>query len=132
MQAREGEMHELSVETVFSAAHAIVISGEREPMHGHDWHVRAVVAGERLDDDGLLADFHLVEHELSAVVAPFRNRSLNETPPFDRLNPTAEQVAQHIAGALADRLAGHLREGVDLREVSVSEAPGCRATYRRG
>ena len=32
-------MFELEVRRIFSAAHAIVIRGEREPIHGHDWQV---------------------------------------------------------------------------------------------
>jgi 6-pyruvoyltetrahydropterin/6-carboxytetrahydropterin synthase len=119
-------MYELSVQAVFSAAHAIVIRGEREPVHGHTWHVTATVAGESLDADGLLCDFHGLERQLCSVAAALDNCNLNATPPFDRVNPTAEQVARHIARAFGSGLPG----GVKLRTVSVTEAPGCTATYR--
>jgi hypothetical protein len=46
-------------------------------------------------------------------------------PPFDRLNPTAELVARHIA----DELGGAVPAGVRVHAVSVGEAPGCTATY---
>ena len=29
---------------------------------------------------------------------------LNETPPFDRLNPTAENIAAYLYGRLSDRI----------------------------
>jgi 6-pyruvoyl-tetrahydropterin synthase len=45
--------------------------------------------------------------------------------PFDRVNPTAELVAQFIA----TRLASDLPPGVHVQSVSVGEAPGCTATY---
>lgn len=125
-------MYELTIETVFSAAHAIVIAGQREAVHGHDWHVTACIAGERLDADGLLVDFHAVEESLRAIIRPFRNANLNETTPFDRMNPTAENVAAHIAAALDARLlpvVGDAR-GVRVAWVRVTEAPGCAATYR--
>lgn len=118
-------MYELTVERVFSAAHAIMIHGSQEPVHGHNWHVRLVVSGDRLNDDGLLCDFHLLERELDRVIGAFNNRHLNEVPPFDRVNPTAEHVARHIA----DAVQPHLPKSVRLERVSVTEAPGCVATW---
>jgi 6-pyruvoyltetrahydropterin/6-carboxytetrahydropterin synthase len=119
-------MFALSIEAAFSAAHAIRIRGEVEPLHGHDWRVTVTVGGEALDADGLLCDFHLVERELRAITERFHNRCLNETPPFDRMNPTAEQVARHIADSLTPRLP----RGVSVISVRVTEAPGCAACYR--
>ena len=97
-------MFELSIERRFSAAHAIVIGGERETTHGHDWRVTLVVSGAVLDDEGLLCDFHALEQALDAVLAPFHNNDLNATPPFDELNPTAENVARHIGRAMMPSL----------------------------
>jgi 6-pyruvoyltetrahydropterin/6-carboxytetrahydropterin synthase len=119
-------MFELTVERQFSAAHAIEINGHREPLHGHNWLVRLTVAGESLDDNGLLCDFHLLEHRLGAIVGSYHNESLNGLPPFDRLNPTAENVAGHIAGEIEPILPA----GVRLVSLAVHEAPGCVATYR--
>jgi 6-pyruvoyltetrahydropterin/6-carboxytetrahydropterin synthase len=123
-------MYELTVEREFCAAHAITIAGEREAVHGHNWRVRVVVAGPALDADGLLCDFHDVERRLDEVLAPFRNQDLNRTAPFDRLNPTAEHVARHLAAQLTERLAPCLPAGTAVASVSVTEAPGCSATFR--
>ena len=125
----------LEVEAEFAAAHAIVIGGARERLHGHNWKVVVSVAGERLDGEELLCDFHLVERLLGDVLAPFRDANLNEAPPFDRTNPTAEALARHVGRALADRLADRLaREspGVLLEWVRVTEAPRCTAIVREG
>lgn len=119
-------MFALEVETVFCAAHAIVIAGARERRHGHNFRVRVVVAGEALDSEGLLCDFHAVEGWVASIIAPFRDGDLNETPPFDRRNPTAERIAEHIGDSLAPRLPA----SVWVESVSVTEAPGCVATYR--
>lgn len=121
-------MYELSIDAVFSAAHAITLAGAREPLHGHDWRVTVTIGGPTLDRDGLLCDFHAVEEALRGVVAPFHNRTLNDTPPFDRTNPTAELVARHIA----DRLAAMMPTEAQIISVRVTEAPGCAATYRPG
>jgi 6-pyruvoyltetrahydropterin/6-carboxytetrahydropterin synthase len=87
--------------------------------------VVAEVAGPALDPDGMLVDFHAVEANLDRILGRLHNRNLNDTAPFDRVNPTAELVARHVAEALAPSLPG----GVRLRAVSVREAPGCTATY---
>ena len=118
-------MYELSVTREFCAAHAIDIKGVREPLHGHNWRVTAVVAGPVLDADGLLCDFHEVEAHLDAAIDRYRDRTLNDVAPFDQVNPTAEHLARHLAEALADGLG----EGVQVRRLSVTEAPGCEATY---
>ncbi len=123
---------EIAVQTEFCAAHALLIQGQRETTHGHNWHVTATLAGESLDSDGLLCDFHAVEAALAEVIAPFQNADLNRTPPFSDLNPSAENVALHIAGALALRLSPLLRGRAAVRCVRVTEAPGCSTTYYQG
>jgi len=122
-------VYELTIQRIFSAAHAITIAGAREPLHGHDWRLSVVVAGGELDADGLLVDFHELERVVDDVIAPFGNANLNETPPFDRTNPTAERVAEFIGQSVANRLA-RLGERVALKAVHLGEAPGCTATWR--
>ncbi|MFM9958033.1 MAG: 6-pyruvoyl trahydropterin synthase family protein [Phycisphaerales bacterium] len=125
-------MFHLTIQAVFSAAHAIVIKGEREPLHGHNWRVRAVVEGPNLDSDGLLVDFHALERHLAEIIRPFHNRNLNDVAPFDRVNPTAEHVARHIATELARHLTSDrdaTARAVRVLRVSVTEAEGCDATY---
>ncbi len=124
-------MYEIRVEHEFAAAHALSISGAREPVHGHNWRVTAVIAGAALDDDGLLADFHTIEHALHETCAPFHNANLNERAPFDRVNPTAELVAKHIADTLADQLDDALAPHARVHSVAITEAPRCRAIYTR-
>lgn len=116
---------ELTIATTFSAAHALVIRGEREPVHGHDWHVEAVVQGHTLDEDGLLCDFHMLEAALNEIVSPFQTADLNASPAFAGMNASAEHVARHIG----EELVARLPQGVRLQRVSVTEAPGCRAGW---
>jgi 6-pyruvoyltetrahydropterin/6-carboxytetrahydropterin synthase len=119
-------MFELTVQREFCAAHAIMIGGRREPVHGHNWLVTLTVTGEKLDNNGLLCDFHLLERRLEEAIKEFDNNDLNSIEPFDRVNPTAERVAEHIGR----QMALHLPFGVTLERLSVREAPGCTATYR--
>ena len=126
-------MFEITVESEFCSAHAILIAGKREPAHGHNWHVTLALAGDRLDADGLLLDFHALERTLADVLGPFRNADLNKTPPFDRLNPSAENVARHIADSVsrALSLSGPAPNNpVRVAWVRLTEAPGCAVVYR--
>ncbi|HYF16119.1 MAG TPA: 6-carboxytetrahydropterin synthase [Phycisphaerales bacterium] len=124
-------MFELTVDAEFCAAHALAIAGAREAMHGHNWRVTATVAGEHLDSDGLLCDFHTVEETLRDIVGAFDNRNLHDTPPFNTVNPTAENVARHVGDELHRRLGEALAPHARVKSVRVTEAPGCAATYTR-
>lgn len=118
-------MYTVRVERTFCAAHAIEMAGTREPLHGHNWRVEVALGGASLDGDGLLVDFHAVEAALAEVLRPFDNRCLNDVAPFDRINPTAELVAQFIAVSMGARVPHTVR----VLSATVSEAPGCTATY---
>lgn len=123
-------MFSLSVQTEFAAAHAIIIAGEREPLHGHNWRITATVSGPSLDREGLLCDFHVVEAALRSITEPWHNRNLNDAAPFAAgLNPTAEHIARHIAQELGRSLSGRLPGGARVSEVRITEAPGCTAIY---
>lgn len=122
-------MFEVSVRAEFCAAHALSIAGVREPVHGHNWKVTAAVRGGALDGDGLLCDFHTVEAALREIVAPFDNADLNKTAAFEGVNPSAENVARYIAERLGAALNGALSPHAAVAWVSITEAPGCLATY---
>ncbi len=118
-------MYTVRVERTISAAHALEISGTREPVHGHNWRVEVALTGASLDGDGLLVDFHAMESALDSVLAPFHNRNFNQVAPFDRINPTAELIAQFVAVTMGVKVP----RGVRVHSTTVSEAPGCSATY---
>lgn len=139
-------MYEIAVHAEFCAAHALTISGVREPTHGHNFRVTARIEGNTLDADGLLCDFHTVESTLLDIIAPFNNQNLNDVPPFGPapttksptssapvgplLSPSAELIARYIADELSQRLDAALNPNARVASVSVTEAPGCVATYR--
>lgn len=122
-------MFELTIQAEFCAAHALIISGVRETTHGHNWRVEVGIVGSTLDNDGLLCDFHTVEAMLEQVIEPFQNADLNKVQPFTTLNPSAENVAWHIAQRLSELLDESLAPHARVGWTSVTEAPGCKAKY---
>jgi 6-pyruvoyltetrahydropterin/6-carboxytetrahydropterin synthase len=98
--------------------------GSIESLHGHNWRVKITIASEKLDSIGVVMDFHELERLVDLIVVPMHNRHLNELPPFSKLNPSAENVAVHVASTLA------LPGGMRLVSVEVWETPENSAVYR--
>ncbi len=121
-------MFKITTESIFPASHALQLpDGSMEPTHGHNWPVWVTVASGQLDAMDCVMDFHELERLVEQTIAPFRNRHLNDVPPFvNGTNPSAERVAEHIAQAVTAGLPAH----VALIEVRVGEAPGCTAAYQ--
>ena len=119
-------MFEVSVESVFSASHQVILSdGKKEPVHGHDWKVTVTFAGNELDETGFLVDFIAAEKALSGIVEQLNHTSLNECPAMCGMNPSAE----HVARIIGDYVAGDKTVGHAFARINLTEAPGCSATY---
>lgn len=130
----KGGLWRLTVREEFAAAHALRnYQGKCENPHGHNFGVELCVEGEHLaPDTGLLLDFAVLKTMLRAALARLDHRMLNETSPFDVLNPSSENLARHIYQDVAAQLAespdpqaAHVR----LVSVSVSERSSQSATY---
>lgn len=120
-------MYELTVKAHFDAAHALHgYPGECRELHGHTWDVEVTVRGTELDEVGIVYDFKQLKTDLGSVLDPFDHAYLNDVAPFDRINPTAENLARVIFEALVQTVG----EGVSVAEVSVWESPIARITYR--
>ncbi len=120
-------MHEISVEVIFSAAHRITLGeGEVDRLHGHNWKTVVSVQADRLDENGLALDFGRLRQITREVTQKLDHQDVNAVPPFDRLNPTAENVARWIFEEIASRLTEpHLR----VSRVRVWEEEGVSASY---
>jgi 6-pyruvoyltetrahydropterin/6-carboxytetrahydropterin synthase len=73
-------------------------------MHGHNWRVEVEVAARALDPIGMGLDFKAIRAAAKEVVAELDHRYLNDIPPFDRDNPTAENIAAHLYRRIGERL----------------------------
>ncbi len=120
-------MYELTVEQEFDAAHALRgYQGKCERLHGHRFRVAATVRAPKLDEIGMAYDFTRLKAHLSAVAGRFDHTSLNETPPFDKINPSSENIAATVYAGLKPLLAD---APVTLLSVTVWESPQSRVVY---
>jgi 6-pyruvoyltetrahydropterin/6-carboxytetrahydropterin synthase len=100
-------MHTICKDFTFAAAHAIRgHQGGCENLHGHNYRVRVYLRARRLDSLGMVLDFADLKAIMQEVLGPFDHRVLNEVPPFDERNTTAELLAQHVHDEVSRRLAG--------------------------
>jgi 6-pyruvoyltetrahydropterin/6-carboxytetrahydropterin synthase len=121
-------MFEVSVEYSFAAGHALRgYKGKCENVHGHNYKVQLVVAGEQLDATGMLMDFVEIRKNIKELVERLDHRFLNDVPPFDVLNPSAENIAKYFS----DELEPHVRNrGLQVHAVTIWETDTTAATYR--
>jgi 6-pyruvoyltetrahydropterin/6-carboxytetrahydropterin synthase len=118
---------EVAYETTFCATHVLTDAGRPiEPVHGHDWRVEVVAAGESLDRLGVVVDFEHLKEAVVEVCGRFHYKDLNAHPAFARQSPSAETVARYFFQEVRKGMGA---EGKHLRRVRIWEAPGCSATY---
>ena len=123
-------MYEVSVDETFAAAHNLRnYYGKCENLHGHNYKVRVVLAGKELDSTGLLYDFVHLKQVIQGVIRTLDHKYLNELPPFDRLNPSAENIARHIYDQTSAQLL-KTPAGAGVASVTVWETETAAATYR--
>ena len=120
-------MYEVSIKAQFSAAHRLEgYRGACEAFHGHNWGVEVFVAGEELDETGMLVDFRVVREAVEAETEALDHTDLIEHPTFAAGNPTSENIARFLFVQLSQRLGG---ERFRVSRVSVNETPGSKASY---
>ena len=129
-QKKKGShMYTLTIKDHFDAAHALVgYPGECRELHGHTWDVEVSVRGTQLDEVGIVYDFKDLKADLKAILDSYDHKYLNEIPPFDTINATAENLARVVYEQLEETLPTH----IELVEVAVWESPIARLGYTRG
>jgi len=126
-------MHTIFKDFTFSAAHAI--RGHTrgcENLHGHNYRVRVHLAADRLDELGMVLDFADVKAMMQEILGPFDHRVINDIPPFDERNTTAELVSLYVYEEVERRL-GRLGDAgrVRVARVEVWENDTACAIYER-
>jgi 6-pyruvoyltetrahydropterin/6-carboxytetrahydropterin synthase len=117
-------------ELEFAASHFLrEYHGKCEALHGHNYRVRVYVGADELNAEGMVVDFVALKAVMREVIHdPLDHKHINDVPPFDKLNPTAEHMARHFAEEIAARIDdGRCR----VTECRVYETDRNCASYRR-
>ena len=78
--------------------------------------MRVHLAAERLDGLGMVLDFADVKAMMQEILGPFDHRVINDIPPFDERNTTAELVSLYVY----DEVERHLGRLGDAGRVRVA------------
>ncbi len=120
-------MYQIFVEEYFDAAHFLRgYQGKCEALHGHRYKVVARVVASDINDIGLAYDFVDLKHRLNAVLDRFDHVCLNDISPFDKINPSSENIAATVYCELKSGLAD---APVSLSSVEVWESPQTGVVY---
>ncbi|HUQ92042.1 MAG TPA: 6-carboxytetrahydropterin synthase QueD [Bryobacteraceae bacterium] len=124
-------MFEVAVHETFAAGHALRnYRGKCENVHGHNYRVMVTMEGEELDETGMLVDFAEIKRVLRASIAYLDHQFINDLPPFDILNPSAENMAKYFCEEMQKGLEGVTKAPVRIQAVKVWETDTSVATYR--
>jgi 6-pyruvoyltetrahydropterin/6-carboxytetrahydropterin synthase len=98
-------IYTLKIVTDFASAHTLRdYPGACSRMHGHNWKVEVEVLATQLDNVGMGVDFKVIKKATRQVTDELDHYYLNDIPPFDRVNPTAENIASYIFQAVSEKL----------------------------
>ena len=120
-------MYELKVITRFAAAHQLTMVGTKcENMHGHNWKIEVFVAGENLDEAGVLVDFGVIKKHVADIMSLLDHKYLNELTFFEQKQPSSENIAYLVATELQQRIDDST---VRVSRVTAWESDDAGATY---
>ena len=121
-------MYELKIITRFAAAHQLqMVAKQCENLHGHNWRIEVCVAGEALNEAGVLIDFGELKAMVKKIIEALDHKYLNELKVLDGCPPSSENVARYIAHTLDKELSV---PGVRVSSVTAWESDDACATYR--
>ena len=96
-------MYTVAVKRDFVGQHFLIGGdwGAENFWHSHHYVVEVQLEGETLDQHGYLVDIVDIEHNLEKIVAYYKDKTLNELPEFEGLNPSIEHFARIVCDTLA-------------------------------
>ncbi|HEV2619695.1 MAG TPA: 6-carboxytetrahydropterin synthase QueD [Acidobacteriaceae bacterium] len=123
-------MFEVTVEAGFSSGHYLRnYRGKCENPHGHNYRVLVTLAGEELDEAGLLLDFKVLKTLLRPVVDYLDHQMINDLAPFTEINPSAENLARYFYDETARELQQMTQGRVRIKDCTIFETDTSFARY---
>jgi len=118
----------MKIVTDFAAAHLLRdYPGACHRLHGHNWKVEVEITTRALDSIGMGIDFKVIKKTTKDHLDKWDHRHLNEIPPFDEINPTAENISAIIYQDLGKELNS---DNVKVSAVTLWETERACVTYR--
>ena len=99
-------MYTVAVKRDFVGQHFLIGGdwGAENFWHSHHYVVEVQLEGETLDQHGYLVDIVDIENNLEKIVEQYKDKTLNELPEFEGLNPSIEHFSRIVCETLASRI----------------------------
>jgi 6-pyruvoyltetrahydropterin/6-carboxytetrahydropterin synthase len=121
-------MFVVTVQAHYDSAHFLRnYHGKCERLHGHRYVVELALSSETLDRSGIAYDFVEIKKHLRELANYLDHNNINEMPPFDVIEPSAENQARFFHDELKRRLPQPMSDAVFY--VKVWETPTQYAMY---
>ena len=121
-------MYTISVQAHYDSAHLLRdYEGKCARMHGHRYVVEVALQTVEVGGKGMAYDFGDLKGHLRELAKRFDHQNLNDIPPFDEIESTAENQARFFFEEMRERLPAELADG--LLYARVSESPGQWAQF---
>ena len=75
-----------------NARHGIYKNGVMGEIHPHTWEIVINVVKGRDET----VKFHHLEHRVEEFLSAYQDKTLNDVPPFDMINPTLENICEYF------------------------------------
>ncbi len=123
-------MYKVAVKRDFIANHYLTGGdwGPENELHAHHYVVELQLEGAELDQHGYLVDIIDIESNLDALVDSYRDKTLNELPAFEGLNPSIEHFSRILCLALDRRIQA---ENISALTIVLWENDIAWASYRQ-
>ena len=119
-------MFKVTISTHFAASHQLHgYEGACQALHGHTWKVEVSIRTEELDEIGISFDFKALKDMTNEIIDRLDHKHVNDIPPFDKINPTAENLGKYIYNELKIMLPSN----AEMAEVTVWESDNYALTY---
>ena len=100
-------MYTVTVIRDFIAQHFLIGGdwGAENELHSHHYKVEVQLQGNKLDRHGYLVDIVEIENGLAKVISYFGDKTLNELPEFENLNPSIEHFSRIICEMVSSKIS---------------------------
>lgn len=103
----------VSVQAHYDSAHFLRhYKGKCERLHGHRYVVELALATDELDRSGIAFDFVDIKRNLRELADYLDHNNLNDLPPFDTIEPSAENQAKYFYDEMKRRLPPRMAESI--------------------
>lgn len=121
--------YELTIDEFFNATHCVTFNGHTGPVHAHSYRLRVRCFSRMLSaKNQVVVGYHVLIERIVSLVGAYNGNLLNDLPPFQKLQPTTE----NLVGVIFLQLERMLKDlPIILESITLWEAPTKAITYHR-